>query len=78
MSDFKAKLGFEDCWSNTGKGRSVRSPAAGSFSTGKTENDGQGGDGAEKNPAGGSVSGGAGRSNAQSASISTEIHRGSR
>jgi type IV secretion system T-DNA border endonuclease VirD2 len=42
MRDFETKLGFEECWSNTGKGRSVRSPAAGYFSTGKTETDGQG------------------------------------
>ena len=39
----------------------MRSPEAGSFSTGKTGLDGQGGDGAGKKPAGAFTSGGAER-----------------
>lgn len=50
----------------------MRSPAAGSFSTGKTEADGQGSDGSGKTTAGASAAGGAGRSDAQSMSISAE------
>ena len=42
MSDFKPELGFEECWSNTRKERSVRSTMAGSFPTDQTEVDGQG------------------------------------
>lgn len=35
MSDFKSELGFQDCWKQSGGSRSVRSPAAGYFATGK-------------------------------------------
>jgi len=70
VSDFKSELGFEDCWSNTRKGRSVRSPAAGSFSTGKTEADGQGRGGSGKTTAGASAAGEAGQATAPATSIS--------
>lgn len=70
MSDFKTRLGFEDCWSNSQSGRSVRSPAAGSFSTGETEADGQGGGGSNTKSAGASTSNAKGRSGHQAASIS--------
>ena len=50
----------------------MRSPAAGSFSTGKTEADGQGSGGSGRTTAGASSAGGAGRSDAQSMSISAE------
>ena len=70
VSDFKSELGFEDCWSNTRKGRSVRSPAAGSFSTGKTEADGQGRGGSRKTTAGASAAGEAGQATAPATSIS--------
>lgn len=69
MSDFKIRLGFEDCWSNPKSGRSVRSPAAGSFSTGKTETDGQGSSGSGKKTLRSSSSNGAGRPDTQFASI---------
>lgn len=45
MSDLKTELGFQDCWSNLSNGRSVRSPAAGYFSTGKKDAAGPGEDG---------------------------------
>ncbi len=70
VSDFKSELGFEDCWSNPMGGRSVRSPASGNFSTGKTGKDGQGGENPGKTSAGSSSSNGAGRLDAQAASIS--------
>ena len=70
MSDFKSELGFEDCWSNPKGGRSVRSPASGNFSTGKTGTNGQGGENPGNNNAGSSSSNGAGRSDTQAASIS--------
>ncbi len=70
MSDFKSELGFEDCWSNPKGGRSVRSPASGNFSTGKTGRDGQRGDEFGEKTAGSSSSNGAGRSDTQAASIS--------
>ncbi|MGH1447079.1 MAG: relaxase/mobilization nuclease domain-containing protein [Cognatishimia sp.] len=70
MSDFKTELRFEDCWSNTRKGRSVRSPAAGSFSTGQTKADGQGDAISGNKSAGSSASGGAGQAKSQSTSIS--------
>lgn len=70
MSDFKSELGFEECWSNPKNGRSVRSPAAGSFSTGEGDQTGQGDDGASHQSADSSAAGGAGRSNAQAVSIS--------
>ncbi|WP_298921088.1 relaxase/mobilization nuclease domain-containing protein [uncultured Roseobacter sp.] len=71
MSDFKSELGFEDCWSNPNGGRSVRSPASGGFSTGKTDQSEEGDASPGKQSAGGSSSNGAGRSDTQSASIST-------
>ena len=70
MSDFKTDLGFEECWSNTRKGRSVRSPAAGSFSTDKTEADGQGDAVSGNKSAGSSASSGAGQAKSQATSIS--------
>lgn len=70
MSDFKTELGIEDCWSNTRKGRSVRSPAAGSFSIDQTEADGQEDAISGNKSAGSSASGGAGQAKSQSASIS--------
>ncbi len=70
MSDFKTTFGFEDCWSNPSAGRSVRSPASGNFSTGKTGTNGQGGENPGNNNAGNSSSNGAGRSDRQAALIS--------
>lgn len=70
MSDFEPDLGFEDCWSNLKGGRSDRSPAAGSFSTGKSDQGGQGDDGASHQSAGSSASGRAGQPKAQAALIS--------
>lgn len=70
MSDFKSELGFEDCWSNPNGGRSVRSPASGNFSTGKTDRSAEGDAGPGKQSEGGSSSKGAGRSGTQTASIS--------
>jgi len=70
MSDFKPELGFEDCWSNPKSGRSVRSPAAGSFSTDQTEVDGQGDTVSGNNSAGSSASGRAGQATAPAPSIS--------
>lgn len=72
MSDFKAELGFEDCWSNPKVGRSVRSPSSGNFSTGKTGTNGQGGEKPGDNSAGNSSSNGVGRSDTQAVSISAE------
>ncbi|MDU9004753.1 relaxase/mobilization nuclease domain-containing protein [Sedimentitalea todarodis] len=56
MSDLKTELGFQDCWSNLASGRSVRSPAAGFFSTGEEEAAGSGGDGAGDRSVGSSAS----------------------
>lgn len=70
MSDFKSELGFEDCWSNPRADRSVRSPASGNFSTGKTGTNGQGGENPGDNNARKSSSNGAGWSYTQAASIS--------
>ncbi|WP_306115062.1 MULTISPECIES: relaxase/mobilization nuclease domain-containing protein [unclassified Roseovarius] len=70
MSDFKSTLGFEDCWSNPKSGWSVRSPAAGNFSTEKAGRDGQGDASPRKQSAGNSSSSGVGRSETQAASIS--------
>lgn len=70
MSEFKSELGFEDCWSNPKRGRSVRSPAAGSFSTDQTEADGQGDVVSGNNSAGFSASGGAGQAKSSATSIS--------
>ncbi|MFD1158934.1 relaxase/mobilization nuclease domain-containing protein [Roseovarius aestuarii] len=70
MSDFNTTLGFEDCWSNPRSGRSVRSPASGNFSTGRTGRDEQEDASPRKKSAGFSSSNGAGRSEAQVASIS--------
>ncbi len=70
MSDFKSELGFEDCWSNTRKGRSVRSPAAGIFSKDQTEAQGQGGAVSGNKSAGSSASGGAGQAKSHVTSIS--------
>lgn len=41
MSDFKSEFGFQDCWSPPGRARTVRSPAAGYFSTGKKPDTGE-------------------------------------
>ncbi|ASM74433.1 T-DNA border endonuclease virD2 (plasmid) [Pseudosulfitobacter pseudonitzschiae] len=48
MSDFKSEFGFQDCWTQPGRPRTVRSPAAGYFTTGKKSDLG----GAEKAEAG--------------------------
>ncbi|WP_120632592.1 relaxase/mobilization nuclease domain-containing protein [Ruegeria sp. EL01] len=42
MSEFEDELGFEDCWSTSRNDRSVRSPAAGYFSVGGKDREGQG------------------------------------
>ncbi|MFV1761518.1 relaxase/mobilization nuclease domain-containing protein [Phaeobacter sp. A90a-4k] len=41
MSDFKSEFGFQDCWTQPGRPRTVRSPAAGYFSTGKKPDTGE-------------------------------------
>ncbi len=70
MSDFEAELGFEECWSNAKKGRSVRSPAAGYFSTGDDDRDGQGDAVSGNKSAGSSASGQTGQATPQATSIS--------
>ena len=71
MSDYKTDLSFEDCWSNLSLGRSVRSPAAGYFSTGKKDRDGAGNaDAAGNTSASTSMSDRAGGKNASARTIS--------
>ena len=71
MSDYKTDLSFEDCWSNLSPGRSVRSPAAGYFSTGKKGRDGGGNaDVSGNTSASSSMSDRAGEKNAPSKTIS--------
>ncbi|MDU9006883.1 relaxase/mobilization nuclease domain-containing protein [Sedimentitalea todarodis] len=70
MSDLKRELGFQDCWSNLANGRSVGSPASGSFSTGKKSANEQGGDGPPDSSAGSSAQDRTGQASSAVPSIS--------
>lgn len=70
MGDLKRELGFQDCWADLSSGRSVRPPASGYFSTGKTDANEPGDDGMRDSATGSAVQGRTGQASSAVPAIS--------